>query len=180
MSDELQEMQESAEAAHHRPDLAPVSVTMAILAVLVAAVSLLGHRSHTEELLNQSKASDAWAEYQAKSIRRHNFELFGDLVSMIGAKDAVQSGKIGEKYAQQAARYREDQDKIMEQAHEFEAEVGVAGRRGNRFDLGEVILEASLVIVSMALITKKRSFWIFGMIVGVGGLAVTATGFLLH
>jgi hypothetical protein len=48
-SDELQELQEHAEHAQHNPSLAPVSLSMAILAVLLAAASLLGHRAHTEE-----------------------------------------------------------------------------------------------------------------------------------
>jgi hypothetical protein len=51
MSDELQELHENAEHARERPDLAPVTLTMAVLAVLVATVSLLGHRTHTEEII---------------------------------------------------------------------------------------------------------------------------------
>ena len=46
----------------------PVTITMATLAVLVAAVALLGHRALTEELLNQTRATDTWAEYQAKIV----------------------------------------------------------------------------------------------------------------
>ena len=68
MPEEVHEMQESAERAHEDPSLVPVTVTMATLAVLVAAVALLGHRAHTEELLNQTRATDTWAEYQAKSV----------------------------------------------------------------------------------------------------------------
>jgi hypothetical protein len=52
MSEEIQEIQERAEDARHDPSLVPVTVTLAILAVLVAAVALLGHRAHTEELLS--------------------------------------------------------------------------------------------------------------------------------
>ena len=69
MSDELQELHESAEHAHHNPSMAPVSLTMAVLAVLVAVASLLGHRAHTEELVLQTKSADQWAFYQAKSTR---------------------------------------------------------------------------------------------------------------
>ena len=69
MPDELSELQENAEHGRENPSLAPISVTMAILAVCVAVVSLLGHRSHTEELLTQNRATDQWAYYQAKNIR---------------------------------------------------------------------------------------------------------------
>ena len=77
-SEELQELHEHAEHAHHDPSLAPVSLTMAVLAVVVATVSLLGHRTHTEEVVFQNKASDEWAYYQAKSIRRHEDQIFVD------------------------------------------------------------------------------------------------------
>jgi len=55
MAEDFRELEEQAEeAAQH--NLAPVTVTMAILAVLVAAVSLLGHRAHTEEMLMQNES----------------------------------------------------------------------------------------------------------------------------
>jgi len=82
MADEIQELHEQAEEGAHHPSLAPVTVTMAVLAVLVAAVSLLGHRAHTEELLHQTRATDQWAYYQAKDIRRHTYELFLDETSV--------------------------------------------------------------------------------------------------
>ena len=58
MADEIQELRENAEHGAEEPSLAPVTVTMAVLAVLVASVSLLGHRAHTEEILHQTKATD--------------------------------------------------------------------------------------------------------------------------
>ena len=75
MSEELQELHEHAEHAREHPDLAPITISMAVLAVLVATVSLLGHRTHTEEIILQNKVTDQWAFYQAKNIRRHNDEL---------------------------------------------------------------------------------------------------------
>ncbi len=56
--EELNELKEHAEAAAERKGLAPVSLTMAIVAVLVATISLLGHRAHTEEILLQNKTTD--------------------------------------------------------------------------------------------------------------------------
>ncbi|MFZ0312281.1 MAG: DUF4337 family protein, partial [Candidatus Korobacteraceae bacterium] len=60
MSDELDELKEAAERAKESKQLAPVSLTMAIVAVLVATTTLLGHRAHTEELLLQTRATDQW------------------------------------------------------------------------------------------------------------------------
>src|SRR5271156_7193309 len=106
MPDELQELQENAEAGSEHESLAPVTVTMAILAVLVAAVSLLGHRSHTEELLHQTEATDQWAYYQAKDIRRHTYELFMDETSVFALQNSDQIAKQKQKYSQEIERYR--------------------------------------------------------------------------
>jgi hypothetical protein len=180
MPDELSELQENAEHGRENPSLAPISVTMAILAVFVAVVSLMGHRAHTEELLFQNRASDQWAYYQAKNIRRHNYEMGVDLLSMVEFKDKAQADKVREKYQKEAERYTKEQAEIEEQAKDLEKESALAQRKANRFDLGEVFLEVALVISSLALLSSKRFYWFLGIVSGLAGLGVAATGFLLH
>jgi hypothetical protein len=180
MPDELSELQENAEQGRENPSLAPISVTMAILAVCVAIVSLLGHRAHTEELLLQNRATDQWAYYQAKNIRRHNYEMGVDLLSMAEFKDKVQADKVREKYQKEAERYTKEQAEIEEQAKDLEKESALAQRKANRFDLGEVFLEIALVISSLSLLSRKRFYWFLGIASGIVGLSVAATGFLLH
>ena len=51
MAEDIMELKEHAEHGSEEHNLAPVTLTMAILAVLVASVTLLGHRAHTEEVL---------------------------------------------------------------------------------------------------------------------------------
>src|ERR1700685_2981468 len=98
MPEELSELQEHAEHAKHDPTLAPISVTMGLLAVLVAIVTLLGHRAHTEEVVLQAKSSDQWAFYQAKNIRRHTDALFVDLTSVEETTDGLAFAKLQHKY----------------------------------------------------------------------------------
>jgi hypothetical protein len=43
-----------------------------------------------------------------------------------------------------------------------------------------VFLEIALVISSLALLSRKRFYWVLGIISGLAGLGVAATGFLLH
>src|SRR5208282_292196 len=116
MPDELQELHEQAEEGAHHASLAPVTVTMATLAVLVAAISLLGHRAHTEELLLQTKATDQWAYYQAKDIRRHTYELFLDETSVFTLQNSDQIEKLKEKYNKEVERYRDEQKEIEAEA----------------------------------------------------------------
>jgi len=179
-SEELTELQEHAEHAKEDHRMAPVSVTMAALAVLVAVVSLLGHRAHTEEVVLQAKSSDQWAYYQAKNIRRHTDELFTDLTSVTPTTDAAQLGKLRDKYSQEASRYKDEQKGIEDQAHEMEAEVGTERNRADRFDLAEVFLEVGLVITSITLLSGRRLFWGVGVVLGVIGILIAATAFIVH
>ncbi|HTV56161.1 MAG TPA: DUF4337 domain-containing protein [Terriglobia bacterium] len=175
MSEEFHELHEHSEAGHHDPGLAPVSVTMAILAVLVAVVSLLGHRAHTEELLFQNRASDAWAEYQAQSIRFHSYQQFLDQLSISDPKDSVSAEKLRAKYLAGVEHYRNRRSESSATARQFEGEVKLAARRGNRFDLSEVCLEAALVIASMTLLTRKQAYWILGSTLAIAGLIISGT-----
>src|SRR5712671_6219337 len=180
MPDELSELQENAEHGRENPSLAPISVTMAILAVFVAVVSLLGHRAHTEELLFQNRASDQWAYYQAKNIRRHNYEMGVDLLSLVEFKNKEQADKVKEQYHKEAERYTKEQAEIEEQAKELENESAHAQRKADRFDLGEVFLEIALVISSLALLSRKRIFWFLGIASGLAGIGVAITGLFLR
>jgi hypothetical protein len=180
MPDELSELQENAEHGRENPSLAPISVTMAILAVCVAVVSLMGHRSHTEELLTQNRATDQWAYYQAKNIRLHNYQMSLDLLGMVDFKDNAQAQKVRDKYQSEVERYTKEQAEIEEKAKDFESESARAQRRADRFDLGEVFLEIALVISSLALLSRKLIFWFLGIASGVAGLGVAVTGFLMH
>jgi len=180
MAEEIHEIHEHAEETHHDPTLAPVTITMAVLAVLVAVVSLLGHRAHTEEVLLQSKATDEWAYYQAKNIRRHTYELFVDLLSLSSVKDASQAEKVKEKYRQQIERYQDQQKETESEARTLENEVRQEEKKANWFDLGEVLLEAALVISSITLITRKRFFWKFGLVLASVGVAIAMGGLVVH
>jgi hypothetical protein len=180
MSEELNELKERAEHAMENPALAPVSVTMAILAVLVAVVTLLGHRAHTEEVVLQAKSSDQWAYYQAKNIRRHEDEIFADLTSVQPSTDAAALGKLREKYSGEAARYKDEQKEIEDKARELEAEVATERNRADRYDLGEVFLEVGLVITSITLLSGRREFWLAGVLMALVGIVLAATGYLVR
>jgi Domain of unknown function (DUF4337) len=179
-SEELTELQEHAEHAKEDRRMTPVSVTMAVLALVVAVVTLLGHRAHTEEVVLQAKSSDQWAYYQAKNIRRHTDEVFTDLSSIVPISDAAMLGKLRDKYSQEAARYRDEQKAIEDQAHEMEAEVAIERNRADRFDLAEVFLEVGLVISSITLLSGRRFFWGLGVVLAVIGILITATAFAVH
>jgi len=180
MSEELHELQEHAEHAREHPDLAPVTITMAVLAVLVATVSLLGHRTHTEEIILQNKVTDQWAYYQAKNIRRHNDELFADLTTIVASKDAEAAAKLHEKYRAEADRYKDEQKELDAKARELEKEADLTRRKGDRFDLSEVFLEIALVITSITLLSGRRVFWHLGLLMATAGIVVAASAWIVR
>ena len=177
MSEEIQELHEHAEEAHHDPGLAPVTLSMAVLAVVLAAISLLGHRAHTEELLLQNKATDQWSYFQAKNIRRHTCELFLDFLSVVNPKDPQAAEKIEEKYRGEIERYKDDQKDIQSEAQQLEKEVVTHQHKANRFDLGEVCLEIGIILTSLTLLTRRKLFWRLGGAAGLAGLVIAASGF---
>ena len=178
--EDVQEMHERAEETSRNPSLLPVSFTMSVLAVLVAVVTLLGHRAHTEEVVSQIKATDTWSEYQAVNTRRHSYEMFSDFMDTLSSKDAAQSQKARDHFKQQAAQYDKRRQELRTQAEELEGEVRHEARRANRFDFGEALLEVALVITSITLLTRRRTFWYFGSVTAIAGIAVAATGILLR
>src|SRR5579862_7870048 len=141
MAEDIHELHERAEKAAEDSSLAVVTVTMAVLAVVIAGASLLGHRAHTEELLLQTKATDQWAYYQAKDIRLHSYQVFLDQLSLSKPQDAQLAAKTTDKYSKEIERYQKQLTDAEEKANDFEKEVSVEQRRADRFDLGEVMLE---------------------------------------
>jgi hypothetical protein len=170
--------------AHHEhednPLVLPVSITISIMAVLVAAVTLLGHRAHTEELLRQSQAADRWAQYQAKSVRLHETQGFSDVVNLVASLDKEKGEALREKYAKEVEHYQSDKQDISKEAKDLETDRDLAGRRADRFDGGEAFLEIGLVICSITLLTKRKGFWIGGLLIGAAGIVLAMTGFFLH
>jgi len=180
MPEEINELHEQAERAREHPDLAPITLTMAVLAVLVAAVSLLGHRTHTEEIILQNKVTDQWAYYQAKNIRRHTDELFADLTTVVASKDAEGVAKLQEKYRAEADRYKDEQKELDKEARATERETELARRKADRFDLSEVFLEIALVITSITLLSGRRMFWHLGLFMAAAGVLVAASAWLVR
>ena len=180
MADELQELREHAEKAREDRSLAAVSLTMAVLAVFVAVVSLLGHRAHTEEVVLQAKSSDQWAYYQAKNIREHDDELFRDLAAVAASNDAGAMAKFREKADQEADRYKHDKEEIQTEARKLEQEVATERNRADLFDLAEVFLEIGLVVTSITLLSGRRVFWHMGIVLSVVGAVVAVMGAMAH
>jgi hypothetical protein len=176
-ANEAHELQEHAEHGAHEESMRPVAFTMAVLAVLVAITTVLGHRTHTEAVLDQNRATDQWNEYQAKKIRSYNTSLAGDLLSVLTLADKDKEEKIAKVYADHQAKWNDDLKEEQEKAEALEKKVEEAEARAARFDLAEALLEIGLVITSVTLLTKARIYWFLGLAFAAAGIlsAVSVT-----
>ncbi len=170
-ANEAQELQEHAEHGSRESAMRPVAFTMSVLAVLVAVTTVLGHRTHTEAVLNQNKATDQWNLYQAKKIRANNTQLAADLLSVMTVQDKNTAAKIAGAYAAHEAKWVADLKEEQDKAEALEAKVDQAEDRANRYDLAEALLEIGLVITSVTLLTRSRVYWYLGIVFSLTGIA---------
>jgi hypothetical protein len=178
--EDVQELHEHAEESQRDPSLLPVSFTISVLAVLVAMVTLLGHRAHTHQVVAQITATDTWAEYQAVNTRRHTYEVFGQFIEITPPSNAAAAKKMHDTFFAQSAEYDQRRKELRAQAERLEEEVRHEARRADRFDFGEALLEVALVISSITLLTRRRPFWYAGSVIGAAGIVVACLGIFLR
>ena len=171
-----EELKEHAEHAREPFDKR-VAATMAIIAAALALVSVLGHIATTEELLLQQQASDQWAFYQAKSIRRYESEIARDLLSSMSAAEAA---KRSEAYNSNADRYRKEGDEINKEATGLENESHLRGHQALRLHVGAVFLEIAIVFASLAILTKRPILYWTAVVGGAIGVVTACTTVLIH
>jgi hypothetical protein len=179
-ANEVQELQEHAEHGSQESAMRPVAFTMSVLAVLVAITTVLGHRTHTEAVLMQNKATDQWNFYQAHKLRANETQLNSDLLGAVTVTNPAAAEKIRKSYADHEAKWDSEMQDEQNKARELDAEVTLAEKRAGRFDLSEALLEIGLVITSVTLLTRSRAYWFFGMAFAAVGIAAAVVGLLLR
>ena len=179
-ANEVQELQEHAEHGSKESSLRPVAFSMSVLAVLVAVTTVLGHRTHTEAVLYQNKATDQWNEYQAKKIRSYNTSLAADLLGVVNLAKSDDAKKLLKAYADHQSKWNADLKEDQEKAEALEKKVEQAEARANRYDLGEALLEIGLVVTSVTLLTRGRAYWYFGMVFALVGIVSAVSALWLR
>jgi hypothetical protein len=164
--------EEVEEHIHHAHDPFDkiVAGSMAIIAALLAVVSVLGQHFTTEQLLLQQQASDQWAYYQAKDIRRYSAQVAQDTLKEIkGDSQSIN------RYIQDSDKYKKQASEIQDKAREFERDRDKNGREALRFHFGEVFLEVAIVLSSLSILMKRRALFIGGAASALIGVAISAT-----
>ena len=168
------------EAGEGGESLTNISLAISILAVLVALVTVLGHRSHTEAVLAQSRAGDQWNEYQARKIRSDQVSVALDLLSLqpSSSSKAVEAKK--NEYRTHQAKWDLELHQEEDRARDFEQEVKRAEMLASRYDLGEAMLQIAVVICSVTLFTRRKLYFYLGLATGGTGLLFAASVLAVH
>jgi hypothetical protein len=192
-------LEEAEHAQHARLDPFDrrVAITMIVVAAVLAAVRVLGHRAHNETLRHQvlanvhhTRESDQWNFFQAQKVRQHLYGSQSDLLQALAASNGQASPetdrrlkawqKQAERYLNKSEKIREDAEKEKQEAEHEQTESERMHHRGDWFDLGELGIELALVLCSVAILTKRAGYWYSGILIGLGGLVVALLGYLPH
>lgn len=191
--------QEAMETSDHAKEAAgenrKIALLIAIIALCLALSETLGKGAQTELISKNVEASNLWAFFQAKSIRRTVVQTAAEQsklsVGVIGddaAKAAAQ--KQIDEWQKTAARYRsepethEGTEQLAERAKEAEEERDLATAKYHHFELASAAFQIGIVLASATIITGMVVLaWISGLLT-LAGIAFTALGIfvphLLH
>jgi hypothetical protein len=159
--------------------LTHVSLIIAGLAVLLAIVTVLGHRAHTHSVLEQTRAADQWNEYQARKMRVQQVQMENTLLTLQPSVDqAAAQAKVAANKAE-ITKWQAELDKDMEKAHDLEANVDLKERQAARYDLGEEMLQISVVLASITLLTRHQRYVLAALLLALIGAGISATGLFM-
>jgi hypothetical protein len=179
----LEQVERAEEAAREREQFGRrVAVLVSILAALLALASLAGNRAATEAILDQQRATDAYNEYQANSLKRHVNEGDAALLRLLAAgtpQEAAARQQADSLKQDVATKYRPNQDRLLPEAQGWERERDAAEARHRGFQVAEAAFQLGIVLSSVAIVARTRALlWVVGGL-GVLGLAVALNSALL-
>jgi hypothetical protein len=185
-------MEQAEHVEHASSGNKKIALLIAVIALFLALSETLGKGAQTESISKNVEASNLWAFFQAKSIRRTVVQAVSDLSKLSlgaaaddGAKAALQ--KQIDDWQKTAARYRsepetgEGTEQLAARAKHAEEERDLATAKYHHFELASAAFQIGIVLASATIITGIVALaWISGLLALVG-IAFTALGaFMPH
>src|SRR2546430_2575369 len=182
------ESMEHAEHAEHASGKnRKIALLIAVIALFLAISETLGKGAQTESISKNVEASNLWAFFQAKSIRRTVVQTAaeqGKLTLGSATDDAIKAAaqKQIEDWQKTAARYRsepetgEGTEQLAEKAKHAEHERDEATAKYHHFELASAAFQIGIVLASATIITGMLPLaWIAGLL-SLAGIALTMIG----
>jgi Domain of unknown function (DUF4337) len=159
-----------------------VARTTAVLAVLAAVASGAYANQFSRTILAQAEASDQWSYYQAKSIKKHintgQLEMERALAAgrpeLSPALARLEAGAVAA-----AARYEAELAEIKARADTLDAVKTQHQKQGDRFQYAFVVLQAGVVLSTVAASARRKELWLAAILCGLAGLAMVVNSYLL-
>lgn len=156
-----------------------IGLLAAVMALVLAVVTIGSHRTHTKAILDKSRANDDWSYYQATQGKYHTVEL-GEILVGTFARNQPDSPKVLDDYAAQKKNLDQESSEIEKKALADDHDAELSERRALRYDIGEAMLEIGLILSSLYFLSRRMMFPVVGSIAGLIGAGVAVTGLMIH
>lgn len=171
---------------------ARAALSIAFMAMLLAITSLGGGNA-SEDIMNYNiQASDTWAFYQAKAIRKTDTELAADALdtqlAMAQNLSPEQRQNLEKKiadYKANAARYEsepetgEGKKQLSDKAKALTAMRDRAMQQDPNFDFAEALFQIAIVLASVSIIATSRKILYVALMIGVLAFVLMLNGYIL-
>jgi hypothetical protein len=192
MAERTAEIHEELQEAHEKSGSKWVAVYIAILAVALAITGMGASNAMKDMLSNNIEASNLWAFFQAKTIRKTAVDATADQLGLIlvanpNMPDAArkQLEDMIKRYKSASARYEsepetgEGRKELAARATEKGKARDIAQRKDPYFDFAEALIQIAIVLASVSLITRTSLLLIVSFAMSGAGIFLSANGFLL-
>ncbi len=164
-----------------------VALTTALYAVILAVTALGGNNSMKEMLLAQQEAANRWAFYQAKNMRENLYKiqrsnLEADLQERAEHLKPEARARFESRIKEagdEEVRYATEKKDIEGEAKKAEHERDLNKKKNPYFDFAEVLLQISIVMASIAILSSSRPVFCFSLAVAAMGAILSFDGFTL-
>ncbi len=185
---EISEAIEKAEEGEHAEFFNKrIALVIAILALFLSFSETLGKGAQNEANTKNIEASDLWAFYQAKDIRRTLVAAVADQTSLLAAGLTDPAAKMAidkqvETWRQAAEHYESDpkagngRKELEEKAKDAEHERDLSLAKYHHYELASAAFQVGIVLASAAVITGMVSLVWFGGMLGAVGIVLTLLG----
>jgi len=180
MAEAHEEMEHAEHAEHAAGSNKKIALVIAIMALFLAFSETLGKSANTEALNLNIKASDTWAFFQAKNIRRTTLTTAVETkkIDALNASEGLKPAlaKQIEEWEKTVARYtsdpqsREGLDELFMRAQEAEHERDAALARYHHYEIASAAFQIGIVLCSAAVITA--TIWLAWIASGVAALGI--------
>ncbi|WP_407149764.1 DUF4337 domain-containing protein [Bradyrhizobium sp. ORS 86] len=180
-------MEHAEHAEHASGENKKIALLIAVIALCLALSETLGKGAQTESISKNVEASNLWAFFQAKSIRRTAVQTAAEQgkLSLAGATDDATRATLQkqiDEWQKTAARYRsepetgEGTEQLAERAKHAEHERDEATAKYHHFELASAAFQIAIVLASATIITGMLALaWVSGLLT-LAGIAMTALG----